>query len=185
MTDALQMLEEDHREVEQLFDQYRSSKDESLIEKICDELTVHTLIEQQVVYPVLGSKVPAGEGMESHAEEEHEKVTELIVEVERRGHQDPSVEGLMEQIIDAVGHHVEEEEGEVFPKMREALDPDALSKLGERLADAKRDVEARVEKSGPLVELPKDKLYEMAQAKGISGRSDMTKEELLTALRAP
>jgi hemerythrin superfamily protein len=182
MADPIEMLMEDHREVEQLFAQYEQSKDPSIVEQICTELTVHAAAEEKVIYPALGADVEGGKGMRQHAEKEHQEVKDAIFEIEKLGYDDPGVDPFMQTIISGVTEHVQEEENEVFPKMRDDLG-DRLSALGDELISTKQQLLAEAESGGPLIDLTKEKLYELAQEKGIEGRADMSKEELVSALR--
>ena len=178
------MLTKDHREVETLFERYREQRSAALAEKICTELTVHTAVEEREVYPVLGSDVDGGKKLRNHAEKEHGEVKEMILDIGRAGYGSPGAQRLMEQVMDAVTHHVEEEEGEVFPVMRSELSEQDLIELGERAAAAKKQLLGEAATAGPLLELTKDQLYEMAKDKGVEGRSEMSRQELISALRA-
>jgi hemerythrin superfamily protein len=181
--DPIETLMQDHREVEGLFQRYRQSKGAGVVERICTELTVHAAIEERVVYPALGAEVRGGKSMRQHAEKEHQEVKDAIFEIERLGYTDPGVDQQMQTIMTGVTEHVGEEEGEVFPKMREDITPERLSALGEELAGLKRELLAQAKSAGPLIDLTKEQLYELAQDKGLEGRSDMSKDELISALR--
>lgn len=154
-----------------------------MVERICTELTVHAAAEEKVVYPALGADVGGGKGMRQHAEKEHQEVKDAIFEIERLGYADPGVEALMQTIIEGVTEHVQEEEGEVFPKMRDDLTAERIAALGDELDTTKQALLAEAKTGGPLIDLTKEQLYELAGDKGIEGRSDMTKEELVTTLR--
>ncbi len=188
MPDPIEMLMQDHREVEQLFARYEQTKDPAVVEQICTELTVHAAAEEKVIYPALGADVTGGKGMRQHAEKEHQEVKDAIFEIERLGYTDPAVEQFMQTIIEGVNHHVEEEESEMFPKLQEELGARKLTDLGKKLADAKQKALRketgagghRVE--GDLASMTKDQLYEQAKKADIEGRSDMTKDELVKAL---
>src|SRR5687768_6837740 len=138
MPDPIEMLMQDHREVEQLFARYQQSQDPALVEKICTELTVHAAAEEKVMYPVLGADVSGGKGMRQHAEKEHQEVKDAIFEIERLGYGDPGVDQFMQTIMSGVAEHVQEEESEVFPKMREAITADRMEEIGSELDATKQ-----------------------------------------------
>jgi hemerythrin superfamily protein len=142
MADPIEMLMQDHRKVEELFGRYEQSQDPAVIEQICTELTIHASIEEQVIYPALGSEVDGGEDMRDHAEQEHQEVKDAISEIERLGYSAAEVSEPMRRIISGVSEHVQEEESEVFPKMREDIDAERLSALGDELATAKQEATA-------------------------------------------
>jgi hemerythrin superfamily protein len=183
MPDAIDVLTHDHREVEQLFEQYRQTRSPSVVERVCRELTVHTAVEEKVMYPVLGREVQDGAGMKQHAEEEHQEVRDAIFEIERLGHANPGVDRCMQVIMQGVADHVEEEEHEVFPAMRAQLGDERIRALGEEVDATRRRLLDAASQAGPLIDLTKDKLYELAKQRGIRGRGDMTKDQLIAALQ--
>lgn len=184
MPTPTELLTKDHRKVEGLFEQYQQSADRSVVQQICTELMVHTAIEEKVVYPVLASDVPNGGQMERHAESEHKEVEDAVKQVMRLGYSGSEVDALMQRIIHGVTEHVQEEENEVLPAMEAALDRDKLETLGSKLQQAKQDEMSKMDGQGALVDLTKSELYEMAKEKGIDGRSDMNKSQLIDALQS-
>ena len=179
-----QLLMQDHRKVEGLFEQYKKSADASVVKQICTELKVHTTIEEEVVYPVLGTDVPGGKQMKEHAEEEHQEVEDAIKQIIKVGYAGPQIDALMQKVISGVTEHVQEEEGEVFPKMVEAIEADKLERLGAELEKAKQaTLKKATSPGGELIDLTKEDLYEMAQEKEIEGRSEMDKDQLIKALQ--
>jgi len=184
MPDPIEMLIKDHREVEALFERYRSNPSPALIEEICTELTVHTAVEEKVVYPVLGSSVDGGRQMRSHAEDEHGEVKQEMLKLEKLGYDSPEADLCMQKMIQGVTEHVSEEEGEVLPAMRSQLTEERMTAIGEEAMEAKEALMAEAREAGPLIDLTKDELYKLAQEKGVEHRSDMNKKELITALRA-
>jgi hemerythrin superfamily protein len=201
MPDPIEMLEQDHRRVEELYAQWQQGKDRTVAQQICLELTVHALVEEQSVYPVLAESVPQGEELEEEAEQEHAEAKELIARIERAGFAGSQAEQLVDELMSAVNHHVEEEESEIFPKMRSALAADKLEALGATAAQIKQEQMAALSKSGTtfaaaatggssgspagndqLIDLTRDELYQLAQERQIEGRSDMTKDDLIKAL---
>lgn len=139
--DAIALLKEDHRAVEKLFKDFEGAKGDGrkqkLAQRICLELTVHTMIEEEIFYPACDGKVEGDLLKEAYVE--HDAAKLLIAEIEAGDGQsddffDAKVQVLGEQIV----HHVEEEEEELFPKVRKAeID---LEALGEQLAARKREL---------------------------------------------
>jgi hemerythrin superfamily protein len=183
MPDPIEMLEQDHRTVEQLFEEYRSTQDPATAEQICTELQVHTAIEEAVVYPVVKQDVEEGRDLEQEAQKEHSEVKDLVEQVVQAGFDDPTVPDLMQQIEEGVTHHVQEEESEMFPKLRASVEGTRLTELGEELARAK-ERELKGTSGGSTVEgeLTKEELYEKAKEQDIEGRSKMNKDELQEAV---
>jgi hemerythrin superfamily protein len=133
--DVIELLQQDHRKVEGLFNDYQSSKDDETAEQICRELEMHTTVEEEIVYPRL-AEIDAE--LEQHAEEEHDKAKELIDQIRAKP---DDVAGLVEQLQQAVQHHVNEEENKAFPEMRARLGAD-LEDLGAAVEERKQTLKA-------------------------------------------
>jgi iron-sulfur cluster repair protein YtfE (RIC family) len=129
MPNVVELLKQDHREVEALFSQFESTSDPEIAEKICAELDLHTKVEEEVVYPPLRSEVQGGAGMAEHAEEEHAKARQIIGRI--RQTTDPEHLGeVVRELKRAVEEHVDEEENEVFPKMEDEMGAARLGEIG-------------------------------------------------------
>ena len=135
---AIDLLEEDHRQVEDLFDEYEKVEDvsekEQLALKICMALQVHTRIEEEIFYPAARETIEKPELIDE-AIVEHASAKQLISEIEdmEPGEElyDAKVKVLQEQVL----HHVEEEEGELFPQV-EASELN-LEAVGKKMAERK------------------------------------------------
>lgn len=186
MPDATTLLKQDHRKVEGLFEQYRQDKRQSVAREICNELKIHTQIEEQVVYPVLGTEVSSGDELKRHAEDEHAQVEKLIQQIAREDYTGGRTQALMEQVMADVVEHVREEETEILPKLEAAIPPESLEQLGSQLQSAKqaelRQLQEETSRDDGLVDLTKEELYQRARRKGIQGRSSMNKGQLIEAL---
>jgi len=137
MTDAIEMLEADHREVEGLFaalEDLSGVERQQTVNKLAKSLSIHAQIEEEVMYPAM--KDAGLDDEVKAATEEHQKVKDLVAQLEEV---DPSsdVDALMAELEADVTHHVEEEESEVFPKFRDAVDQVKLDELGVALVEAK------------------------------------------------
>lgn len=140
--DAIALLKQDHRMVEALFDEFEEadeSEQSSLATRICQMLTVHTQIEEELLYPQ--AKEAFGEeedAMVYEAEIEHGSAKELIAKVEAGTPEDPEFKPLVKVLGEYVKHHVKEEEKEMFPALKETeLD---LKELGVQLAHRKMEL---------------------------------------------
>jgi iron-sulfur cluster repair protein YtfE (RIC family) len=141
MADVVELIERDHREVEQLFADFKSSHDANVATKICDELTKHTYGEEQAVYPVVADKVDDGSSLAREAENEHKEARQLIGRV-RNTTDEQHLSELMNELEQAIQHHVSEEEHEMLPKARQAISSDELEEMG-RSFEAAKDAAGR------------------------------------------
>ena len=146
--DATRLLEQDHREVEQLFDEFERAKGDTekkgeIAGKIIQELSIHAAIEEEVFYPAVKAAVPDGEGLVDHSLEEHQEVKELLADLDSMDTSDPGFHQKMEKVISDVKEHVQEEEGEMFPKFRGAISANELMEIGEKLEKAKKGAATR------------------------------------------
>jgi hemerythrin superfamily protein len=137
---ALELLKEDHQKVKKLFEETTKTSDRSrqkeLFDKIDSELEIHTHIEETVFYPTIEEQEELKD-MVAEALEEHQQAKMLLNELEGLGADNHDFGSKLQRLMEAVEHHVEEEEKEMFPKIREVFDEDELKQLGEDLESAK------------------------------------------------
>src|SRR5882724_2099185 len=111
--DAIALLKADHRQVEEWFEQFESTRSEgrkqSLAQKVCQALKVHTQIEEEIFYPAF---LEATEDKATHheAEVEHDGAKKLIAEIESSGPQDDYYDAKVKVLSEMIKHHVKEEE---------------------------------------------------------------------------
>jgi len=134
--DVVERIEHDHREVEQLFADFKAAPRKELASQICDELDKHTRAEEVAVYPVFEQELSNEKDKVQEAEDEHKEARRLIGQI-RNASDDNQLIELMNQLEQAVQHHVREEETEMLPKARRELPEDELAQLGDQFADAK------------------------------------------------
>lgn len=139
--DALELLKNDHDKVKQLFQRFQSIKDESdhrkMFEEIKTELQAHTHIEESIFYPAV-EKFEELEDLVSESLEEHSTVKDLIDEIDGMNKDGEDLRPAVMELIESVEHHAEEEENEMFPKLRELMDRQELERLGKELEDEKK-----------------------------------------------
>jgi hemerythrin superfamily protein len=137
---ALEILKQDHQKVKGLFLEARDATDigkrKDLFNQIDTELEVHAHIEETVFYPAIEDHEELKD-MVTEALEEHEEAKSLLEELEELGVESHEFGSKLQQLMEAVEHHVEEEEGEMFPKIREVFEEDELEHLGQDLESAK------------------------------------------------
>lgn len=142
--DAITMLKDDHEAVEQLFRRFERTGHRALVEKreivdrIIGELSVHAAIEEQLFYPVVRATVPDTDDIALNSLEEHHVVKWVLSELDGMGPEEERFDAKVAVLINNVRHHIEEEEGEFFPMVRDELGRSALSGLGEAMAVARK-----------------------------------------------
>lgn len=144
-TDAIEQLQEDHRQVEALFrdfEQLTGSGDvdakESVATEICEKLTVHAQIEEEIFYPAARQALGGDTEIIDEAEEEHTDAKQLIAEIEEMSAEDDDFDSKVKSLSEAIAHHVEEEEGQMFPKLRQS--GMETQGLGEQMAERKQEI---------------------------------------------
>jgi hemerythrin-like domain-containing protein len=172
--DVVDMIMADHREVERLFDLLENQPDQRVrnVPVLTALLIAHSRAEEAEVYPVARDEAGASEEV-AHSQEEHLEAEQIL---ERLGAADPvgtEFDRVLSELVEAVSHHVEEEESSVLPAMRTGLDDSRLHELADAFA------RSRAEHLGELPgEATKDELLQMAENVGLGGASSMSKQEL-------
>ncbi|MBV8385306.1 MAG: hemerythrin domain-containing protein [Acidimicrobiia bacterium] len=142
--DAVTLLRNDHKTVERLFKQFekagpnahKTKKD--LVEKIVEELSIHAAIEEQVLYPAAREAVPDEDDLVLESLEEHHIVKWVLSEIDGMDPEDERFTAKVTVLIENVRHHVEEEEGDLFPALRKAMKRKELEELAQAMEKAKK-----------------------------------------------
>lgn len=126
--DACDLLDEDHKEVKKMFKEYKAliegggntkQKKRLLAEKICNELTVHAQIEEEIFYPPVRKAIKE-KLMMDEAEVEHMSAKELIAQIQNMEPGDALFDARVVVLGEYIDHHVKEERSDMFPKARES-----------------------------------------------------------------
>jgi hemerythrin superfamily protein len=138
-TDAIVMLKEDHKDVKKLFRQFQQAGPDAaekgrLVEAIIEALTVHTFLENEVMYPEVRRLLPDLDDDVLESYEEHHVADVLCAELAAMRPEDEHFDAKTTVLIENVTHHIEEEEQDWFPKVRAGLGRKQLQELGERMA---------------------------------------------------
>jgi hemerythrin-like domain-containing protein len=153
--DAIELLEGQHREVEELFEKFESAGEnarktkEKLCQEISDKLAVHAEIEEKLFYPE--TKSEATEEILRESVEEHLSAKRILADLLESEVTDEQFDARMKVLKEQIEHHVEEEEEELFPKVRKAMSEDELEDLGSRMEELAEEVQGR---GSPSKEIP-------------------------------
>jgi hemerythrin-like domain-containing protein len=144
--DVIEILEHDHREVEQMFAELESLRGASteealarrkeLAEQVTIELVRHSVAEEVLVYPKVEKDV--SEEQAEHAREEHAEAEETLGRLEKLDADDPAFDDELATLMAEIRHHIEDEEGEMFAHMRQVIDADELRSLGKQVEAFKK-----------------------------------------------
>jgi hemerythrin-like domain-containing protein len=144
--DVIEVLEHDHREVEQMFRELESlrgaSTEEALTRRkdLADQVTIelvrHSVAEEVIVYPAVAKEVSKEEV--EHAREEHAEAEETLHRMEKLDADDPGFDDELATLMAEIRHHIEDEEGQMFAHMRQVLPEDELRRLGGRVEAFKK-----------------------------------------------
>lgn len=146
--DAIVLLKNDHKTVEKLFKQFEKQRKDknsdpqakaALVAEIIQELTTHTYIEETIFYPAARTAAPNTSEHVLESFEEHHVVTWMLSELGGLDPADESYDAKMTVLMENVRHHVEEEEQDWFPKVREAMGRKVLQELADQMEAAKKD----------------------------------------------
>jgi hemerythrin-like domain-containing protein len=139
--DALALLRADHQLVQELFDKYEKTRSQDrkgpLAEQICNELTVHAQIEEEIFYPAAREAIRE-EDLLDEATVEHQSAKDLIAQIQGAKPGDELYDAKVKVLGEYIRHHVKEEQNEMFAQVRKTkLD---LKELGERMQARKQEL---------------------------------------------
>jgi iron-sulfur cluster repair protein YtfE (RIC family) len=184
--DALELLIADHNRVRGLFTRFKAAEGENnaeaaqLKDKIFEELEVHTTIEEEIFYPAITELNEELHDLVTEGVEEHHVVDTLIAEIKALTPADEAWAAKIKVLIENVEHHADEEEEEMFPMVRKAMDDDARTELGRRLESKKAALGAPT--AADKEHLTTEQLNELAREQEIPGRSSMKRDELVATV---
>lgn len=177
---AIALLKSDHQAVEKLFSQYEKLSDASadqkrnIIDQIIELMSIHAFLEEQYFYPVVKAELEASKHLVLESLEEHGMVKILLSDISNTSPDDERYDAKVKVLMDAVRHHVQEEEDEMFPQVNTALGRKRLEEIGDQLeenrASAPRTppagigyVSKAVETAGPFTDRMRQRARGMVQ----------------------
>lgn len=143
-TDAIVLLKKDHQEIRKLFRDFQGAGEKAtarkgqIVKKLIELLTIHTYIENEVMYPRVRELLPELEDDVLESYEEHHVADVLVTELYAMKATDERFDAKTTVLIENVTHHMDEEEKDWFPKVRDGLGRKALQAMGEDLLAAKK-----------------------------------------------
>ena len=154
-TDAIVLLKQDHQEVRKQFRAFRKQggtpvEKQGIVETMLELLTVHTYVENEVMYPRVRELLPDLEDDVLESYEEHHVADVLCLELSTMDATDERFDAKTTVLIENVEHHMDEEEQDWFPKVREGLGRKALQELGEELLAARERAPRRPEQPSAM-----------------------------------
>jgi hemerythrin superfamily protein len=153
--DAITLLKNEHKAVETLFKRFEKAGPSAaktkgdVVARIVEALSKHAAIEEQVFYPAVRAELPDEEDTVLEALEEHHVVKWTLSELDGM---DPTAERFNAKVtvlIETVRHHVEEEETELFPAVRQAIGRKRLGEIGDAMEKARRLAPSRPHPRSP------------------------------------
>jgi hemerythrin superfamily protein len=154
--DVIEVLTQDHREVEELFTELEAmlaagggddERRQELVDRVTIELVRHAVAEEVVVYPMVKEKVSAEEA--ERAKQEHAEAEETMKRLERMSPDDDDFDRAIRTLMAEIREHVAEEEGQMFPHMRQVFSDEELHDMAERVEAIKKLAPTRPHPSVP------------------------------------
>lgn len=142
---ATKMLREDHDRVRMLFNEWLNAdgpgRKEQLVETICQELEIHTKLEEELFYPLVREHMSAqGEQWIDEAIREHDEVENLCNQLKQMHFDSGNWDGMFSDLRQKVEHHAGEEEREMFPACESEMGSSLLDAVGEQMAARKEQL---------------------------------------------
>ena len=179
MGNVVDLIMNDHRELERLFDQLQNqpATRANTLPVMISLLTAHSRAEEAEAYPA-ASEAGVDKDVE-HSQKEHLECDQLAADLAATAVDAPEFEEKLAKLVESVKHHVEEEETTVLPQMGRALSTERLEELGEAFLSSREEHLGKMPK-----DITKDELEQQAANANLSGASSKSKDELAQDLKA-
>lgn len=170
-TDAIALLRKDHDEVNRMFEEFESADADlkfELAAEICQALTIHAALEEEIFYPQVREAIEA-EDLMLEAEVEHDTAKYLIERVQEGEIDEEQLSAMIKVLKEYVGHHINEEQRKMFPRVKRGeLD---LEAIGRELQRRKQELEAEIASAMADVDAGDAPVDDEFKEKGGPGRS--------------
>jgi hemerythrin superfamily protein len=160
-TDAIVLLKDDHREIRKSFRAFEKAGDNAhatkarVVDRIIEQLTVHTYLENEIMYPRVRDLLPDLEDDILESYEEHHVADVLVLELSSMKPDDERFTAKTTVLIESVEHHMEEEEESWFPRVRDGLGRKQLQELGAEMIRARAKAPRRPSQPGAMKKVVK------------------------------
>ncbi|MFB8182248.1 hemerythrin domain-containing protein [Streptomyces sp. NPDC055966] len=151
---VIEELMADHREVEEMFGRIQVMTGQGqelrdLVDEITIELVRHSVAEEQYLYPAVREHVNGGDRLADKEIDDHGRIEKILKQLEKTQTDDPQMSPLLQLLMDEVAAHVQDEENNLFPMLRQACTPEQLDDLGDKIRRAKAMAPTRPHPSAP------------------------------------
>lgn len=141
--DMVTELVKDHREVEEMFTKLEqpnlpADERDNTLQQVITELVRHSVAEEQYLYPTAREALDDGDSIADHEIEEHKTAEQLMKDLERMEPGDTQFQPTLQEFINDVRHHIQEEEGDLFPRLQTTCTPEQLRELGDKIRMMKK-----------------------------------------------
>lgn len=152
--DMIDILVHDHREVEELFQELENpntapERRQQVLSAAIAELVRHSVAEEQYLYPATREALPDGDEIADREIDDHSEAEQAMKRLERMQPDEPEFDPVLRELISEVREHIEDEEQNLFPRLRQACSQEQLSDLGEKIERAKQIAPTRPHPSAP------------------------------------
>ncbi|WP_019819360.1 hemerythrin domain-containing protein [Saccharomonospora saliphila] len=152
--DLVTVIVDDHRAVERVFGELEQGVGDArrrrdLADHVIAELVRHSVAEEQYLYPAARRHLDDGDEVADHEIAEHAEAEELMKRLDGVDATDARFDELLRELMDAIRHHVEDEENDLLPRLRAACEPSELADLGEKVLRAKEVAPTRPHPAAP------------------------------------
>jgi hemerythrin superfamily protein len=140
-TDAIVLLKDDHKEIRKLFRDFQNAgpdahaEKQRIVDSIVEALTVHTYLENECMYPAVRKLIPEIDSDILESYEEHHVADVLVMELATMKPEDERFDAKTTVLIESVSHHIQEEEENWFPNVRESLGRKKLQDIGAQMVE--------------------------------------------------
>ncbi|WP_354638012.1 hemerythrin domain-containing protein [Kitasatospora camelliae] len=144
----------DHREVEEMFARIQAMTGggqdlRDAVDEVTIELVRHSVAEEQHLYPAVREHVADGDRLADKELEDHSRVEKILKQLEKTRTDDPQMNPVLQQLMDEVSAHVQDEETTLFPQLRQVCTPEMLDDLGDKIRRAKAMAPTRPHPAAP------------------------------------